>query len=68
MKTIQVTIEDALLEKVDELIAELETNRSAFIRSALQTALNKHRKRLLEQKHAEGYARITAKDDWGDDW
>jgi metal-responsive CopG/Arc/MetJ family transcriptional regulator len=67
LKTIQVTIEDALLEQVDELITELETNRSAFIRSALQTALNRHRKKLLEQKHAEGYARVSS-DDWGDDW
>jgi metal-responsive CopG/Arc/MetJ family transcriptional regulator len=59
-----MTIEDDLLEQVDQLIEELDTTRSAFIRGALQAALKKHHKRLLERKHAEGYARA----DWGDDW
>lgn len=39
-----MTIEDELLEQVDQLITELDTTRSAFIRGALQAALKKHRK------------------------
>jgi metal-responsive CopG/Arc/MetJ family transcriptional regulator len=65
LKTVQMTIEDALLEDVDQLIEELGTTRSAFIRSALQAALKKHRKRLLERKHAEGYKKLDEQDD---DW
>jgi metal-responsive CopG/Arc/MetJ family transcriptional regulator len=61
-----MTIEDTLLEDVDQLIEELGTTRSAFIRHALQSALKKHRKKLLERKHAEGYKKLE--EDQGDDW
>lgn len=62
MKTIQMTIDDALLEEVDRATADLQINRSAFIRSALQLALRQYRIGQLEQQHAEGYAQrpITA--------
>ena len=65
-----MTIEDNLLEDVDQLIDELGTTRSAFIRSALQAALKIHRKKLLERKHAEGYKQLDTKqpDDQGDGW
>lgn len=65
-----MTIEDALLEDVDQLIEELGTTRSAFIRSALQAALKKHRKKLLERKHAEGYQRLEKQqlDEQDDEW
>lgn len=65
MKTVQMTIEDTLLEDVDRLTDELGTTRSAFIRDALQAALKKHRKKLLERKHAEGYKNLEDQDD---DW
>jgi metal-responsive CopG/Arc/MetJ family transcriptional regulator len=60
-----MTIEDSLLEDVDEMTEELGTTRSAFIRAALQAALKKHRKKLLEHKHAEGYKTL---DDQDDEW
>ena len=70
-----MTIEDELLEDVDQLIEELNITRSAFIRNALQSALKKHRKRLLERKHAEGYQGLNAPGlidpgliDQGDEW
>jgi metal-responsive CopG/Arc/MetJ family transcriptional regulator len=67
-----MTIEDTLLEDVDQLIEELGTTRSAFIRNALQAALKKHRKKLLERKHAEGYLMLENQgqldEDQGDDW
>jgi metal-responsive CopG/Arc/MetJ family transcriptional regulator len=56
MKTIQMTIDDDLLAEVDRATETLQTNRSAFIRSALQLALRQHRIEQLEHQHAAGYA------------
>ena len=57
MKTIQMTIDESLLEEVDRATRALNTTRSAFIRSALQLALRQRTTTELEQKHAGGYAR-----------
>jgi Arc/MetJ-type ribon-helix-helix transcriptional regulator len=57
MKTIQMTLDESLLEEVDHVTQDLNTTRSAFIRSALRLALRRHIKSKLEQQHAEGYAR-----------
>lgn len=57
MKTIQMTIDEPLLAEVDRVSKVLDTTRSAFIREALQLALQKYKIAKLEQKHAEGYAR-----------
>ncbi len=57
MKTIQMTIDDELLAEVDQVTETLQTNRSAFIRSALQLALRQYRISQLEQQHSAGYAR-----------
>jgi len=57
MKTIQMTIDEPLLDEVDQVIQDLKTTRSAFIRSALQLALRQYAVSKLEQQHAEGYAR-----------
>jgi metal-responsive CopG/Arc/MetJ family transcriptional regulator len=57
VKTIQMTIDEPLLEEVDRTIRDLEMTRSAFIRQALQLALRRHRIAEMERRHAEGYAR-----------
>jgi metal-responsive CopG/Arc/MetJ family transcriptional regulator len=57
MKTIQMTIDEPLLAEVDRTIQALETTRSAFIRQALQLALQQQRIAEMERRHAEGYAR-----------
>lgn len=57
MKTIQMTIDEPLLNAVDKLIANLNTTRSAFIREALILALQRYKTSQLEQKHAAGYVR-----------
>ncbi len=71
MKTIQMTIDDELLDEVDRATEVLRTNRSAFIRSALQLALRQYRIEQLEQQHAAGYAKypVTANefDVWEDE-
>ena len=57
INTIQKTNDEPLLTEVDQLIQALNTNRSAFIREALELALQRHAIAELEKKHAEGYAR-----------
>ena len=56
MKTIQMTIDEQLLYSVDQAVGNLGTNRSAFIREALEMALQRVRVTQIEKKHADGYA------------
>lgn len=71
MKTIQITIDEALLADVDAVVLAQGANRSAFIRAALQAALQEWRVQQLERRHAVGYARhpVTAGefDGWEDE-
>jgi metal-responsive CopG/Arc/MetJ family transcriptional regulator len=68
MKTIQMTIDESLLEEVDRLISTLDTTRSAFIRDALHAAIRKHVIAELEREHAEGYAQHPARPGEFDVW
>lgn len=74
MKTIQMTIDEPLLTEVDQVITELHTTRSAFIREALKAAIQHHTIQKLEQQHAQGYAQYPVDpgevDEWADeqDW
>lgn len=78
MKTIQMTIDDSLLARVDQTVASLQTTRSAFIRLALEEALNAYRVSRLEERDEVGYTAVpaapTETDDWqteqvwGDEW
>ena len=55
MKTIQMTIEEQLLARVDLVAKELGTSRSAFMREALQEALKQIQIKNLENQHKAGY-------------
>ncbi|UCH00475.1 MAG: ribbon-helix-helix protein, CopG family [Deltaproteobacteria bacterium] len=55
MRTIQMTLDDELVESVDKIIKEIKTTRSAFTRQALQEAIDRLNIRRLEEKHREGY-------------
>jgi metal-responsive CopG/Arc/MetJ family transcriptional regulator len=68
MKTIQVTIDESLLNEVDHVIQEFKTARSAFIRSALQLALRQYAVSKLEQEHTEGYAKHPVESGEFDNW
>jgi predicted transcriptional regulator len=57
MKTIQMTIDERLLKLVDRMSRARKTNRSAFIREALEAEIRRQRIREEEARHAEGYAR-----------
>lgn len=57
MKTIQMTLDEQLVEEVDQAVTKLGTSRSAFTREALRSALKERRVRELERRHREAYER-----------
>lgn len=77
MRTIQMTLDDNLVQEVDRISKQLNTNRSAFTRKALREALSRYNLEQLEQKHRKGYERHPVNDNefsvweqeqsWGDE-
>ncbi len=57
MKTIQITLPEELLQRVDAAVDELDTSRSAFAREAFEEALFRLWVEKMEQEDAEAYAR-----------
>ena len=55
MRTVQMTLDEDLVKKVDAIASELKTTRSAFTRDALREAVRRYNIRRLEMKHREGY-------------
>ena len=55
MRTIQMTLDDNLVQSVDKVVKELKTTRSAFTRNALRSAINRFSISRLEEKHRRGY-------------
>lgn len=78
MKTIQLTIEEPLLEAVDAVVNQLQTTRSAFVRETLHLLLHRWRVLVMEQRQIDAYshqpqpadelADWLAVQDWGDEW
>ena len=78
LKTIQMTIDESLLRRLDEAVEALEMTRSAFIRKAVEDELGRQRILELERQHAEGYAKYPVQpgefdvwleeQSWPDDW
>ena len=77
MRTVQMTLDDDLVESVDRIVEELKTTRSAFAREALRDAIHRFNIRQLEAKHRKGYELHPATEDefsvweeeqdWGDE-
>jgi metal-responsive CopG/Arc/MetJ family transcriptional regulator len=63
MKTIQITIEDELLDRLDTFLDGQPRARSAFIRDAIAENLRRERIRLLDQQEAEAYRRTPIAED-----
>jgi metal-responsive CopG/Arc/MetJ family transcriptional regulator len=61
MRTVQMTLDDDLVEAVDRAARRLGTTRAAFAREALRGALDRIRVRELERRHRRGYARKPVK-------
>jgi metal-responsive CopG/Arc/MetJ family transcriptional regulator len=55
MRTVQMTLDEDLINAVDSVAKELRTTRSAFTRSALQRAIARIRMEKLEERHRQGY-------------
>jgi metal-responsive CopG/Arc/MetJ family transcriptional regulator len=60
MRTIQMILNDELVETVDSLAKELKITRSAFTREALKGALQQYQTKKLESRHRQGYERVPA--------
>jgi metal-responsive CopG/Arc/MetJ family transcriptional regulator len=54
---VRMTLDDELVEAVDEVVKDLKTTRSAFTCNALRDALERYHARRLEEQHRKGYAR-----------
>lgn len=66
MTTIQVVLEDALLQATDRAVRRLKVNRSALIRDALREHLRRLSILEQERRDREGYARHpSARDEFG---
>jgi metal-responsive CopG/Arc/MetJ family transcriptional regulator len=68
MKTIQMTIEDSLLEQIDEAVKVLDTTRSAFLRDSAKIRLRKLKFAEMERQHREGYLRHPVQPGEFDGW
>ncbi len=55
MKTVQMTLDEALVDEVDRTVEALGTSRSAFTREALRAALVRRHELELERRHRAGY-------------
>ncbi len=55
MRTVQMTLDDELVNRVDDIVKELKTTRSAFTRHALKEAIDRFNVRRLEEVHRKGY-------------
>jgi len=55
MKTVQMTLDEDLVEAVDKVVKKINTTRSAFARDALRAAIRKFNVSRLERQHRRGY-------------
>ncbi|MFH1985658.1 MAG: ribbon-helix-helix protein, CopG family [Pseudomonadota bacterium] len=77
MRTVQMTLEEDLVQAVDRISKRLNTTRSAFTRQALREALARYSVEQQELRHRQGYQRQPAASDefavweseqaWGDE-
>ena len=55
MRTVQMTLDDDLVDAVDKTVKKLKMTRSAFTRQALRNALAHANIGQMENKHKKGY-------------
>lgn len=68
MMTLRITLDEALVEEVDQVAYILGMTRSVFTRNALRAALDEFQERELERKHREGYKRYPVQPGELSDW
>jgi len=68
MTTIQMTLEESLLKKVDGTVEKLGTTRSALIRDSIRHYLKMLEVKELEARHREAYTAKPVKPGEFDIW
>jgi hypothetical protein len=78
MRTLQITMQADLVERLDQLARLRQLNRSAFIRRLIEDESRRQRRLELERLDREGYLKrpvvagefsaSDADDGWTDDW
>jgi len=68
MRTVQMTLDNDLVEMVDRAVKEAKTTRSAFTRDALRLAIKQLDVVKMEEKHRKGYAQKPAQKGEFDLW
>jgi metal-responsive CopG/Arc/MetJ family transcriptional regulator len=61
MKTLQLTVEEKLLQDIDRVVKMLHTSRAVFARRALRAELTRIKGREMDRRHREGYAKQPAR-------
>ena len=68
MRTVQMTLDDTLVQEIDQVVKKLGTTRSAFAREALRAALAQVARQEMERRHREGYMRTPVQRGEFSDW
>ena len=68
MRTVQMTLDEALVRDVDKVAKKLGTTRSAFARAALRAALARVASEEEERRHRSGYERKPVRPGEFSDW
>jgi len=55
LKTIQMTLDEDLVEEIDKIVRKLGITRSAFARNAFRSAIGDIIEKRMELKHQQGY-------------
>ena len=57
MRTVQMTLDENLVQTVDKFVKHMHITRSAFTREALRQSIARIRMQRLEERHRQGYLR-----------
>jgi metal-responsive CopG/Arc/MetJ family transcriptional regulator len=68
MRTVQMTLDERLVERVDRAARKLGKNRSSFTRDALRDALSRLALLEKERLHRRGYEQKPVVSGEFDDW
>jgi metal-responsive CopG/Arc/MetJ family transcriptional regulator len=68
MRTVQMTLDERLVDRVDRAARKLGTTRSGFTRKALQEALSRLATLEKERRHRRGYEARPVERGEFDDW
>jgi predicted transcriptional regulator len=55
LKTIQMTLDEELIEEIDKIARRLGITRSAFARNAFRAAIDEIIEKKMENRHQQGY-------------